>query len=435
MHVAMLQEYSVPFAPGGAEWSTLALARELNKRGVGVTLVSLDLADREKAGRQKDFDEQLRSEGIGVTRIGFPLKMKGPPQVFASYVFGNRLTEWRLTRKLLQLELKADLWHVQGLGMVMPVWRAVQQRKLPWLATLRDYRAMCPLATCLQEKRLPPIACSERMYRDCAREYLRLYDQDLGAKARWYYFLRRDWEWQTHRRQIKALGEADAIVFVSEAVRKIYRAGGLEGRNPVVVHNLPAPLGEAAAPDEMRSRFKLNGPILLFVGRWSVGKGAKEMAEAWSSIYQAHPEAHLVIVGRRESKAEPFPPENVVFTGQLDHAEVMGLMQAAYAVLLPSRWPEPYSRVALEAMAAGKPIVATVAGGNEELVRDEETGFLTPGHDPPAYALRVNNLLDNPEMAQRFGQNGRERLEAELAAGPQLDKLCDLYQEILDKRG
>jgi len=435
MHVALLTEYFVPQAPGGAEWSTLALAEQLTVRGVKTTIITADLADPAQAAPTGEFDAAMRQKNIEVARFKFPRKMHGAPKVFASYIFGNPVTEWYFAQNIRRLirRMDFDLLHVQGIDMLTPAWRAARQRRVPVMATIRDYRALCPIATCLHREDRPPAYCDRKQFRRCIKRYLLIYDLQLSRAAKLRYRLRRELEWSAHQRQALALRDIDATVFVSDAVRRIYAAAGYAGRQPLVIHNLPPDSSAGTSPDELRRCFNLDGPMLLYVGRWSVGKGARELTEAWPLIADVCPQARLIVAGYREAPENPQPSERVLFAGPLEHADVLGLMRLSAVVLLPSRWPEPYSRVALEAMAAAKPLVVTDSGGNPELVRNGVTGFVVPRRDPESFAVAVNELLARPDQAREMGRAGQARLRDELNAERQLDELIEAYQRLSGK--
>jgi len=427
MRVVLLHEYFVPQAPGGAEWSTLELAERLADRGLETAVVTLDLADRQSRNGTEQIDRNLRERHIRVYRLPFFRKMSGEPRVFPSYILGNPLTERRLARALLPVirELRPALLHVQGLGMLLPAHRVARRLALPLLLTVRDYRVLCPISMCLHRRELPPRQCTRARFRDCADEYLTTYGLTLSKAARCRYRVRRELEWSAHRRQARMFPDLDGVVYVSAAVRRIYEAAGLWGERSLVAHNLPP---QTADEDDevLRQRFGLTGPVVLFVGRWSLGKGAAELAAAWPAVRRAHPAAQLVIVGRREAAQDP--REGAVFTGPLPHGDVLKLMRLAQIFVLPSRWPEPFARTALEAMAAARPVVATRAGGNPELIRDGENGLLTPRGDQAALAAALGELLADPERAGAMGEAGRQRLCTELAAETQLDRLVDFYR-------
>jgi glycosyltransferase involved in cell wall biosynthesis len=89
----------------------------------------------------------------------------------------------------------------------------------------------------------------------------------------------------------------------------------------------------------------------------------------------------------------------------------------------------------LEAMAAGRPVVATRVGGNPEVVVDGESGLLVPPQDPEALAAAVLRLLREPGLAQRLGAAARRRVEAEFTLERMVRRMEDLYADLLARRG
>jgi glycosyltransferase involved in cell wall biosynthesis len=96
--------------------------------------------------------------------------------------------------------------------------------------------------------------------------------------------------------------------------------------------------------------------------------------------------------------------------------------------VLPSL-SEGLSMAILEAMMAGKPVIATGVGGNPEIVLDGETGFLVPAKDSQALAASLIKLLKNPQMAIQFGENGRRRAERQFS----LHTMVSAYQSLYDQ--
>jgi glycosyltransferase involved in cell wall biosynthesis len=94
------------------------------------------------------------------------------------------------------------------------------------------------------------------------------------------------------------------------------------------------------------------------------------------------------------------------------HSELAELYAAADICTVPSVWHEPFGMVALEAMATGRPVVASKVGGLVESVVDGETGFHALPDDPQSWADKLGRLLDNPKLRIEMGRNGRQRVES-----------------------
>ncbi len=96
-------------------------------------------------------------------------------------------------------------------------------------------------------------------------------------------------------------------------------------------------------------------------------------------------------------------------TGWLSQEETRAHYRQAAICVVPSLWHEPFGLVAVEAMAAGRPVCASDSGGLRDIVVHEETGFLFPPGDADALAGALERLLDSPALCQRMGRAGQER--------------------------
>jgi glycosyltransferase involved in cell wall biosynthesis len=96
--------------------------------------------------------------------------------------------------------------------------------------------------------------------------------------------------------------------------------------------------------------------------------------------------------------------------------------------------PESLPMVILEAMALGKPVVATATGGIPELIKDGQTGLLVPAGDASALAQSIHRLLANPDLAQQLGEAGRCRVEEQFSWKNHVQQFEDLYQRLIAGR-
>jgi glycosyltransferase involved in cell wall biosynthesis len=102
-------------------------------------------------------------------------------------------------------------------------------------------------------------------------------------------------------------------------------------------------------------------------------------------------------------------PDGVRWLGELPHDEVLTLFRSARAVIVPSIVGDACPTVVLEAMAAGRPVVASATGGIVDLVVDGVTGLLVPAGDVSALAQSISSVLRDPRAAQVLGAAGRNR--------------------------
>ncbi len=112
--------------------------------------------------------------------------------------------------------------------------------------------------------------------------------------------------------------------------------------------------------------------------------------------------------------------------------DVTALLNAADVIAVPSR-EEGQGIVALEAMAASKPVVATSVGGLPESILEGDTGLLVPPENPEALAAALGKLADSPELRGRMGASGRERVEQYFTLDAMMEEITGLYAKIASK--
>lgn len=162
------------------------------------------------------------------------------------------------------------------------------------------------------------------------------------------------------------------------------------------------------------------GPAeLLFLGRLEYEKGVHDAIAALPRIRRTHPGTTLTIAGegtQEEWLVEQARKHKVLkatrFLGHLERAELLAALHRADAAVLPSHY-EPFGLVALEAAAAGTPLVTSNIGGLGEAVIDGQTGVSFPPRDVAALAAAVRSVLDDPDAAQRRARVARERLTSD----------------------
>ena len=110
------------------------------------------------------------------------------------------------------------------------------------------------------------------------------------------------------------------------------------------------------------------------------------------------------------------------------------MMKASDLFVLPSVFTEGLPVVILEAMLAGKAVIASAVGGSPEIVVDAKTGTLVPPGDPDKLAEAIIYHLGNPEISRRLAENGYEFLKQRFTLTRMLDKTMGIYQELMVNR-
>ena len=157
-------------------------------------------------------------------------------------------------------------------------------------------------------------------------------------------------------------------------------------------------------------------PRLVSIGRFSEQKGQLVLVEAMAQIVAQHPDARLSLVGDGEMRPEIEAAikshgleANITLTGWLSEQEVRAELARAQALVMPS-FAEGLPMVIMEAMAAGRPVIATSIAGIPELVQPGKTGWLVAAGDAKAVAQAVDDLAKcDAESLTRMGNAGRAR--------------------------
>ena len=217
-----------------------------------------------------------------------------------------------------------------------------------------------------------------------------------------------------HRRN-----RVDAFIPVSSVVAI---STGLPGRNryEVIPNFIPDSLVlEEAIPHP-------DGPI-VFVGDLSRDKGVDVLIEARRRIVNA---PRLVFAGRVLTEMPVDCPEWIELLGVLDHDAVMALMRTASAVVVPSIVPDCCPTVVLEAMAAGRPVVAASSGGIGDLIEDGVTGLLVAPGDPAPLAAALFSVITHPDGAAAMGRRALDRVRA-FTASVVVEQFEGLYERVI----
>jgi glycosyltransferase involved in cell wall biosynthesis len=169
------------------------------------------------------------------------------------------------------------------------------------------------------------------------------------------------------------------------------------------------------------------GGYLMFAGSLGHHKGVDILLKAYEGIEQAVP---LVLVGLPTENMPRRFPEGVIVAENVPHDDVLRAWRHATVAVVPSRWPDPCPLVVLEAMAAGKPVVASNIGGLPDLVVDGTTGFLVPPADVSALRVSMQRLLYDDELRALMGQSARDRAEGYSATAlvPQIERM---YRDVI----
>jgi glycosyltransferase involved in cell wall biosynthesis len=215
-----------------------------------------------------------------------------------------------------------------------------------------------------------------------------------------------------------------AVFAVSRQIEARCREVGLPGDR---VHWIPGAadlprFGEAGDGQSIREEFKLGrAPVVASVARFAANRGHEQLLVGFGQLLRRLPDARLLLVGKGERRdrleqlvAELGLGHHVIFTGYRDR-DLPQVVAAADCFALMAAGSDESCRAALEAMAAGRPVVARAVGALPETVVDGETGFLVGDETPEAVAAALATILSDPARAREMGERGRRRAMSEFS--------------------
>ncbi|MGH2829307.1 MAG: glycosyltransferase family 4 protein [Actinomycetota bacterium] len=390
MRILQLARYGS--VKGGTEAYVAELCRGLRQAGHEVAL-----------GYRFDPDDARPEVRAGVQIAALTSRSEAPSAI--------ELAE--LTRAVTSF--RPDVVHAHN---VEAAWLpAALLRLAPVVTAVHDHRLDCPTGTrywAAWNK-----ACTVTPGAGCLAYNLAAHCGSLRANATLEPFMR----W---RRLHRAAVDGPAIQVFSEHMKDAIRRAGI--RALVTVTPYPCPALPDAAPvarDDAR-------PLVFATGRATKEKGFDLLLDALPALQRP---VHVVLAGQghhlaalRHHAARVPQRHRVQFLGWLDRERLAAWYAAADVVAVPSAWPEPFGIVGLEAMAAGKPVVATEVGGVREWLVPGETGFAVAPRDAAGFAAALGQLLADSALRERMGAAASARVEALHTLDCHIDRVVEMYR-------
>lgn len=328
------------------------------------------------AGREwRGGQQQALSLMCRLPRFGYDAALAAPPKS----PLAAAATDHGIGVRAIGMRSDWDLFSARSL-------RATVQQLRPALIHFHDARG-AGVGALIARAALPPVVIARRV------------DFPIGRT------------WLSRRKYTRAA----RIIAVSHRVQEVCVAGGLPAERIAVVHD-GVDLGRFAQrrePEDARhamrlpSRCELIGVVAALVDH----KGHRYLIDALPSILASRPTTKVVLAGegplRRslgEQAADLRVGHAVTFLGQVP--DIPAFLSAIDLFVLPSHL-EGLCQALIEAMAAGVPVVATLAGGIPEVVEQEVSGLLVPQRDPAALAQAVLRVLGDAELRRRLSDGAR----------------------------
>ncbi len=369
--------------------------------------------------RKKDSGAGLPDEDLFPPAVNFQSTTslgRVPTAINIIYNRGSR----GLFRQFCE-RFQPDVVHCHNIyaGLTTAMLDVCRSMGIPSILSLHDYKLICPTYSSLC-KGAACTACDGGKFYNCLlkRCHKSSYQASLVSTVESYF---NHW--------LGKYLQAHFIVAPSKFILNRMLQNGIPAHKLRYIPNGVAQDRCVPVCDAVNSP---DGGYLLYVGRLSPEKGVRALVKAGAGC-----KIPLKIVGDGPEKdsLQKWANENrahhISFLGYQTGAQLRDTIAAAAMVVVPSEWYENASMGILEAMACGKPVIASRMGGIPEQVQDGETGLLFESGNIEALRAAIERLASEPELRRQMGRAARRRVEEHFSLDQHCVHLAELYREAI----
>lgn len=388
LNIGFISEYFPPYAPGGAEWSSFFLARNLSDKGHKIVVITPNYGA---------LSEEV-IEGVRIYRFPFYFKLSKSKLILNSFHHTNPLWIIWSSIQIYKYARKSQLQilHIQGKYSIIPTFLANYFLKLPILLTIRDYQIICNYGFCLYFKNK---SCNiSEYFNNDFRFYLKEYVDKSNLFIFLFNLLYAIWG-RINCYFLKIFSKNMNIIVLSKKQKEIFLINGFKkiwiiGNSTDFLSNIKKVKKEK---------------ILLFAGRLSHGKGVQLLINIIPAFFKKFPDFKIVFAGEGKFKKKLLLLKkrytNIIMLGQVKHNNLIKLYRRSMVVVVPSIWQEPFGRIALEAIAALTPAVVTNNGGLPEIIKNEKWGYVVEPKEAKLLLAIEKAIKNNRKLVGRISED------------------------------
>jgi len=345
MKVLFLVDYYYPFEPGGAEKSTRYLAQQFKEKKVKISIFE------------------------------FPKLIKD--KFLSPWWFINPFNQFYCLIKLLKTCQKNNpsILHVHGKHIQIPAFLISKLLKIPLIITLREYSAIKPYGFLSFDKFLKIYHPQASLFKKIILSLSALSQKNFSIFQR------------------LIIRYADKVICLSEAQADIYNQ--YIPRKYLIIEN-------AFKISSHSSKPTTRSPLVLFAGRQTYGKGFDLFIKTAEILHQKHPSWQFIAIGQPSPYIKT--PNFIQNLSQIPHKQVLKTMHQASALVVPSRWPEPFGRIVIESLSQTTPVIVSNKGALPDLIEDSKTGLISPINSQK-FTQSIEKIIKNSSQYQRHLQS------------------------------
>lgn len=399
LNILIFNSFYLPYIKGGAEVVVKLIAEGLVAEGHAVTVVST-------VGSPNP--EQKLINGVTSIQIKTPNLYWAYEKVAGSYkkLLWHFIDNWnpfaRKRVKLLIQSCSPDVIVTHNLaGFSSSVWSCARSLNVPIVHVVHDYYLMCPKSSLLSK-------CGA-----CKKQCITCKAARIGMKSR--------------------TNQISKVVFVSDFLKRKFITNGFFNDVPnEVIHN-------SIEPKNIERNLQQNSDLVFgFIGRVSYEKGIETLLEAFnkiSSIKNKYSKIRLKIAGEVDETYRHYLVskygDSAEFLGKVDPIDFYSKINIC---VVPSIWEEPFGLVAVEALHAGLPVIASDSGGLNEIVKDGVNGLIFPKGNVDELVKKICLLHDDEQLFKTLRSYTRQSVFGFINVHEFIQKHINVYLKVIERK-
>jgi len=405
----ILQVNKFFYVKGGPERYMFTLSELLRSKGHTVAFFSMEHAKNTQSEWNRYFIRNVDYE----KKMGISEKIG----IFLNTLYSKE-AEHNIG-KLLDV-FKPDIAHLHNFNhqLTPSIIVALKKRKIPVVATVHDYKFVCPSYAMLNHG-LVCQRCEGKRFYQCliTRCHKNSLTKSLLAALESYLY----------HNILHTYNYISAFIFPSRFIMNKSREMGLRGE----FVNIPNFVDVHA----FKPSYDSTDNTVVYWGRLSYEKGVRTLMRAAQGL-----SGTIEIIGdgllkeELEREKEKSHINNAHFLGYLSGEQLFDRIRQSHFSIIPSECNENNPISALESFALGKPVVGAKIGGIPELVREGETGLLFESGNVRDLHIKIEELLNNPALVSQMGKRAREIVENEYNSEVHYNKLLETYKNAVAGR-